>query len=182
METVDLRDRISAGLLERRAQVKAFLVSRLGNEADAEDVLQNGLIKALARADELRDETKLVAWFYQVLRHAVIDHVRSRMSAVELDRRWTEEMAALEPEDQREICRCFESLIDQLKPRNAALLRRVEMEGQSVSAAAASLGISANNASVGLHRARAELRGKLEELCGQCAVTECLDCNCPPTS
>ena len=180
MDTVDLRDRISADLLKRRAQFKAFLVSRLGNEADAEDVLQNGLMKALARADEVRDETKLVAWFYQVLRHAMIDHIRSRKSAVELERRWTEDMAALEPEDQREICRCFESLIDGLKPRNAALLRLVELEGQSVSAAAGSIGISANNASVGLHRARAELRGKLEELCGDCAVKECLDCDCPP--
>jgi hypothetical protein len=42
--------------------------------------------------------------------------------------------------------------------------------------AAADLGITPNNASVTLHRARGELRTKLVEFCGDCA---CLDnCEC----
>jgi hypothetical protein len=37
---------------------------------------------------------------------------------------------------------------------------------------AVALGLTANNASVALHRARAELRTKLMDFCGDCA---CLD-------
>src|SRR5207253_5746115 len=95
---------LAAELQDRRAQFKAFLVARVGNEADAEDILQNGLIKALQRSHELRDETKLTAWFYQVLRHAIIDHFRSRKSAAALERLWTEDLAAPSHEVERALC------------------------------------------------------------------------------
>ena len=167
-------------LLTQRAQFKAFLVSRLRNEADAEDVLQSGLLKALKRGDEIHDDSKLTAWFYQVLRNALIDHVRRNQSAASRTQAWAQD-AALETEtvaDERALCRCFEPLIDSLKPKHAALLRLVELEGKSVSAAAITLGITANNASVTLLRARAELRKRLEEFCGDCAKGACLDCGC----
>jgi RNA polymerase sigma factor (sigma-70 family) len=171
---------VSARLIERRAQFKAFLVSRLGNDADAEDVLQNGLVKALEHATELQDDTKLVPWFYQVLRRSIIDHVRSRHSAVARDQRWTEDMTALAPEDERAICGCVNSLMDDLKPRQAALIRRVDLEGESVADAASLLGMTPNSASVALHRARAELRERLEDFCRDCAKGDCLNCDCPP--
>lgn len=169
-------------LLTQRAQFKAFLVSRLRNEADAEDVLQNGLLKALHRADDIREDAKLTAWFYQILRNALVDHVRSKRSAEARDHIWASDAAltAGTAADQRALCRCFEPLIDSLKPKHAALLRAVELEGKSVSAAAIALGITANNASVTLLRARAELRKRLEEFCGDCAKGACLDCDCAP--
>lgn len=167
-------------LLAQRAQFKAFLVSRVGNVADAEDILQNGLVKAMRRIDDVRDQTKLTAWFYQLLRHAIIDHARSRKSAMALDRLWTEEVTGVPPEVERELCGCFEALIPGLKPSQGALLHRVEIQGQPVAQAAAELGITPNTASVTLHRARAALREKLREFCGDCAAAACLDCDCPP--
>lgn len=169
-------------LLAQRAQFKAFLVSRLRNEADADDVLQNGLLKALQRAEEIRDDGKLTAWFYQVLRNAIIDHARSRQSAASRHHVWASDAAltADAAADHRALCRCFEPLIDSFKPKYAALLRLVELEGKSVSAAAITLGITPNNASVTLLRARAELRKQLQEFCGDCAKGACLDCDCGP--
>ena len=73
---------LAATLQENRGAFRAFLASRLGNEADAEDLLQASLVKALQRAEEIRDDEKIVPWFYQVLRHAMIDHVRSRRAAL----------------------------------------------------------------------------------------------------
>ena len=101
-------------LLSQRARFKAFLVARLRNEADAEDVLQNGLIKALQRAGEIHDDTKLTAWFYQLLRNALIDHVRSNQSAVSRDRAWASDaaLAANPVEEARDLCQCFEPLIN----------------------------------------------------------------------
>lgn len=169
-------------LLAQRAKFKAFLVSRVGNAADAEDILQNGLLKAMQRSHEVRDETKLTAWFYQLLRHALIDHVRSRKSSSTLDRTWTEEVTAAPPEVERVLCGCFEALLPGLKPIQGALLRRVEIEGQPVAQAATELGITPNSASVTLHRARAVLREQLQEFCGDCARGACLDCDCPPSA
>jgi RNA polymerase sigma factor (sigma-70 family) len=182
MSANSMRTSPSDALLAQRTQFKAFLVSRVGNVADAEDILQNGLIKAMQRAGDVRDHTKLTAWFYQLLRHAIIDHARSRKSATTLDRVWTEEVAVTPPEVERALCGCFEALLPELKPTQAALLRRVEIQGQPVAQAAAELHMTPNSASVTLHRARTALREKLQEFCGDCAKGACLDCNCPPSS
>jgi RNA polymerase sigma-70 factor (ECF subfamily) len=67
-------------------------------------------------------------------------------------------------------------MLPTLKPTHAELLRRVELQGEPVAAAATALGMTANNASVTLHRARAELRTRLMDFCGDC---KCLDnCEC----
>ena len=42
----------------------------------AEDILQEAFGRALTRVDTLRDDESAVAWFYRLLRNAVIDHYR----------------------------------------------------------------------------------------------------------
>lgn len=169
---------VTSTLFAHRSAFKAFLTSRVGNEADAEDLLQNGLVKALQRAGEIKDGEKAVAWFYQVLRNVVVDHVRSRNAAHRRDEAWMTDTVTLteDAEAERQICACFEKMLPGMKANHAELLRRVELQGESVASAAASLGISANNASVTLHRARAELRTKLTDFCGDCACLD--DCGC----
>lgn len=165
-------------LLAHRQVFKAFLASRVGNEADAEDLLQNGLIKAMERSGEIKDGEKAVAWFYQVLRNVLIDYLRSRSAAAKRDDAWASSSATLadDREAERQICACFEKMLPGLKPAQAELIRRVELKGESVTKVAIALGMSANNASVTLHRARAQLRAKLMDFCGDCA---CLDnCEC----
>lgn len=169
---------ITATLLAHRHVFKSFVASRVGNDADAEDLLQNGLVKALTRSNEVKDDEKAVAWFYQLLRNVIIDHVRSRTAAAKREEAWTIESITLadDAEAERQICACFEKMLPALKPSHAELLRRVELQGESVSSAATALGITPNNASVTLHRARGELRTKLGDFCGDCA---CLDnCGC----
>jgi RNA polymerase sigma-70 factor (ECF subfamily) len=169
---------LTARLLAQRGAFKAFLASRVGNEADAEDLLQNGLVKALARADEVKDGEKAVAWFYQILRNAIVDHRRSRNAAARRDDRWAAETGALveDAEADRQICACFEQLLPTLKPTHAELIRRVELQGEAVAHAAAALGLTPNNASVTLHRARNELRTKLLSFCTDCRCLERCEC------
>ena len=169
---------VTGTLLAHRHVFKAFLAARVGNEADAEDLLQNGLVKAMERSGEIKDGEKAVAWFYQVLRNVLIDHVRSRSAAAKRDDAWASNATTLadDREAERQICACFEKMLPALKPAQAELIRRVELKGEPVAKVAIALGMSANNASVTLHRARAELRTKLMDFCGDCA---CLDnCEC----
>ena len=168
---------IAAKLLAHRNAFKLFVASRVGNGADAEDLLQNGLVKALDRAGEVRNGERIVAWFYQILRNVIIDHVRSRSAAAKREELWAVEQGSMVDEDaERQICACFERMLPALKPIHAELLRRVELQDQPVAQAAAALGITPNNASVTLYRARAELRTQLLDFCGDC---RCLDnCEC----
>jgi RNA polymerase sigma-70 factor (ECF subfamily) len=180
-------EQIALALNAQRAAFKAFVVARVGSTADAEDILQIGFLRAVQRAGELRDETRLTAWFYRVLRHAIIDHYRAHAANRRRDdtlgatlAALGEDLAAAPPEWQAQICRCVDHVVVTLKPTHAELLRRVELSGESVQSAAHALGLTANNASVTLHRARHDLRAKLEAFCGTCASNACLDCDCAP--
>jgi RNA polymerase sigma factor (sigma-70 family) len=169
---------VAQTLLAHRGAFKAFLTSRVGNETEAEDLLQNGLVKALQHSGEIKDGEKAVAWFYQVLRNVVIDHVRSRNAAAKRNEAWMIDTVTLadDAEAGRHICACFEKMLPGMKANHAELLRRVELQGESVAQAAARLGITPNNASVTLYRARAELKTKLMDFCGNCACLD--DCQC----
>lgn len=166
-----------ASLIDRRSRFRAYLVSRLGNETDADDVLQAGLLKAL-RATPVGDEEKTTAWFYRVLHNALVDHVRSRFARERREERWAMDGDRQTEEARRSVCACMEALLEDLRPRTAELVRRVELGGEPVAAVAESMGMSAGAANVALHRARADLRRRLEDFCGACARGACLDCDC----
>lgn len=169
----DIADR----LLAQRGAFKGFLRSRLHSDADAEDLLQIGLLKALERSGDLRDETRLEAWFYQLLRTTLIDHERSRHAALQREGAWLNERETDEAL-RRHACACLAGVVSTLIPAHAALVDRVELQGQSLAEASAAANISSGNASVILHRARKEIRKRLELICGECAEHSCRDCDC----
>jgi len=177
-------DQLAVELNSHRGAFKAFLAARVGSEAEAEDLLQDGLLKALRHADSLHDDTRLTAWFYQLLRNAVVDHYRSRGSSRRRHDVLGETIAALgedvaaAPDWEAHVCTCLAGVVDTLKPQHAELLRRVDLNGESVQDAARALKMTPNNASVTLHRARKDLRARLETFCGECADGACLDCDC----
>lgn len=180
-------DTLARELNAQRNAFKAFLTARVGSAAEAEDILQNGLLKAVQRAGEIQDDTKLTAWFYQLLRNAIVDHYRARGARRRRDDALGTLVASLGDDVapapkawEARLCGCLGPVVDTLKPPYAELLRRVDLNGESVQAAARDLKMTPNNASVTLHRARKELRTRLVAFCGACAEGACLDCNCAP--
>jgi RNA polymerase sigma factor (sigma-70 family) len=63
-------------LVDSHDQFLKFLQSRVGSREVAEDILQAAFVKTLERGDEIRDQESAVAWFYRVLRNALVDHHR----------------------------------------------------------------------------------------------------------
>lgn len=173
--------RLPAAILANRAEFLGFLERRLGRRDAAEEVLQAAYLKAMEAAGSIEREESTVAWFYRLLRNAIID--RRRRSAAEaraLERHASELAVEADREDELHgaVCRCVDGLIPTLKPEYAEIVRRVDLGGTSVPEAAGHLGISANNAAVRLHRARAALRTQLQRTCGACSEHGCLDCTC----
>jgi RNA polymerase sigma-70 factor (ECF subfamily) len=168
--------RLPEPLLERQREFVGFLRARLGTEEAARDALQSAYLKAMEKAHTVRDDESTVAWFYRLLRNALVDaHRRQQAEQKSLQ----QEPSGAQDEDLfRAICTCVGGVIETLKPEYGDLLRRVDLEGASVPEAARVVGITANNAGVKLHRARAALRDKLRGVCGACARHGCLDCRC----
>lgn len=168
-------------LIDHHRQFLAFLERRVGSRAVAQDILQAAFVRGMGKLDGLRSQESAVAWFYRLLRNAVIDY-RRRSSASER----TLEAFAAEVEERAEpaehtksaICQCVAVLAGTLKPEYAEALRLVEVEGLSVKDFAERAGISSGNAAVRVFRARDALRKQVSRACGSCADHGCLDCTC----
>lgn len=160
----------------QREAFLGFLCARMGNPADAEDLLQISLVRALREADQLRDGTKLEAWFYQILRHAMLDHARSRGAARAREAAWSQ--LAESDELRARACACLAGVIATLKPEHARLINEVELQGARLGLAAERVGVSPGHAAVIIHRAHREIRARLELVCGDCSVQSCRECDC----
>ena len=169
-----------AQLVSGHREFLAFLERRVESRAVAEDILQAAFTRSLERGTGVQEE-KIVAWFYRVLRNAVIDHYRQRSTASRALEAWGREFPDLqEPEAElhQEICHCLSGLLETLKPEYRDALRIVDVEEGKLKDLAQQSGITAENAAVRIHRARAALRRRIEQACGTCAVHGCVDCSC----
>lgn len=175
--------RISAAaaqiLIESRGRFLAFLLQRVGDRAAAEEILQEAFVRGIERGGSLRSEESAVAWFYRLLRNALADHQRRQGIARQtIQPHPTEPEADPDVELGRVVCACIHDLIPTLKPEYAEAVRQVDLGGASVTEYARVAGITANNASVRLHRARTALHERLIQSCGTCTEHGCLDCHC----
>lgn len=176
----------SQTLVTNQSAFFGFLMKRLGNRADAEDVLQEFCTRVLARKDQLREANRMDAWLYAVLRSALNDHYRklgrSRRlkDAVALEAQSA--VVADDPvEDMDVICKCVKGLVTELRPGDAELIRRIDIDDDDRAMVAADLGLKPGTLNVRLHRARAALGDALLAHCGPCCRHGFDDCSCPPS-
>lgn len=169
-------------LAEEYPRFLGFLAKRTGDRAAAEEILQEAFARAVTKAHGLRDDSSAVAWFYQVLRNALVDHARRAASEGRALAAYAAEQGgeARDEELEREVCRCVARIAGDLKPEYSDALRGVEVDGLSLKEFAAAAGITPNNAAVRVHRAREALRKRLVATCATCAAKGCSDCTCGP--
>ena len=174
------RGEIVARLVERHREFLAFLEPRVRSRAVAEEILQAAFVRSLEKADAIRDAESAAAWFYRLLRNALVDHYRrSAAEGRALEREaLLAEPAGVDSELRGAICACIAGLLPTLKPEYAEMLRIVDLEERPLAEAAEALGITTNNAAVRAHRARQALKLQLERTCATCATHGCLDCRC----
>lgn len=166
-------------LIQQRGSFLNFLASRVGDRETAEDILQAAYVKACERLSQLRDDESVTAWFYRILRNAITDHYRkSAVHNKRLSELAAEASLSYENELQQQICSCISDVVMDLKPQYRQAVEEVDLGGKSLAEFAGSQGISVNNASVRLHRARKAAARDLKRLCGVCAEHKCLDCRC----
>ncbi|WP_213806027.1 RNA polymerase sigma factor [Granulicella sp. dw_53] len=168
-------------LLDLRQQFLGFVQRRVNDRATAEDILQSAFLRILDSAGQLRENDSAVAWFYRILRNAIIDHYRRRASEGAALERWVQELETEvhpDPLLHDTACQCIAHALDMLTPAYASLLREVDLGEVTLSNYAHSQAITPGNAAVRAHRARAALRKQLLRCCGVCATHGCIDCTC----
>jgi len=181
---VSLSPEVLQVLLQHRRSFLSFLAPRVGGEAAAEEVLHAALLRGMESGSVLRSKESAVAWFYRLLRNALIDRARGiqrgerALAGLAAER----ELPGVDARElERTVCACVADLTATLKAEYAQVLRRVDMEDASLAAYAEETGISHTNAKVRLHRARKALASRIEQTCGAtCCRRGCADCPCEP--
>jgi RNA polymerase sigma-70 factor (ECF subfamily) len=168
-------------LLTQRKLFLAFVRRRVSDATIAEDILQTCYLRAFEHKGEFEQDESAISWFYRLLRNAVIDRYRrtkSQEKALEALSRELDTSAQPSSELHNEICTCLHGIIKDLKPEYSEALRAVDLGEQRVQDFAREHNLSASNAGVRVHRARAALRKQLLRTCASCAEHGCLNCTC----
>ena len=165
-------------LTENRARFLSFVRARVHDRAVAEDILQVAYTRALEKSAAVPSD-RLVAWFYRVLRNAIIDqHRRAAADARGRERVEQDSTMIQGPPAPRSVCGCVRRALAALKPAYQTILQAVEVGDQSPTRFAQGNGISPGTAAVRLHRARRLLADELRNICGTCTLDACSDCDC----
>jgi RNA polymerase sigma-70 factor, ECF subfamily len=159
---------------ELRGPLTRFIARRMADPNDAEDVLQEVMLRVHRHGDQLTSADNVAAWVHGIARNAIIDHHRRRAArpevpaggAADLGER---EAEPLEPGDseavQRELSACLRPLIERLPDTHRQALILSDLEGITQVETARRLGISASAAKARVQRGRTALRSLLLDCC-----------------
>jgi len=168
-----------------RAAILSFLRKRIGDDGVAQDLFQQSVLRAIERQSSLRRREDAVAWFYSILRHALVDYLRKRAVEARGKKAYSQALihsghGKVSPFEEvaGNPCSCAYAILPSLRPSYAELIRRIDLEGESSKTVAQDLAMTRNNVRVRLHRARQVLRARLVRLCGPCCERDCRECWC----
>lgn len=147
-----------------KSSLKAFLLSKVSNPADVDDLLQEILIKTHNNLNSLRQTNSVKSWLFQVANRTIIDFYRKKNGPAILDNEalWYGEQ---EPGIKFELSQCIEPFLMMLPEEQAALLRNVELNGKSQKIYAQELGLSYSTLKSRVQKARTALRALFEDCC-----------------
>ncbi|MBL8720224.1 MAG: sigma-70 family RNA polymerase sigma factor [Myxococcales bacterium] len=157
-------------------ELTAFARRRAPADLDPREVVQKVAVRALDHAEHLRDPERARAWLFRIARNTLAEEHRRSTRAPEA--RPIDESSDGVTADVEEPCWCILAQLQALKPEYVQILQRVVIEEQSIREVARELGITENNVTVRLHRARAALRAQLHAHCGTSAMRSCTECGC----
>lgn len=142
-------------------------MARVADRVTAQDLLQIAYFKAVEHGGEIREGESTVAWFYCILPNAITDSYRRQSARTRAQEGFAAEAPqSYEPELEQTVCAYIADMMEDLKSEYRDAIQQVDLNGISVQSFAKSHGMSANNASVRLHRARKALAKRLTKICG----------------
>lgn len=149
----------------------AFRVARgvLKNDADAEDVAQEALIRAFRKFSRLRDRNRFRAWLVRISFRLALDRLRSSKRRGLREAEWMREQQRSRPansQGSREFQQQLERAMDELPEKLRLALLLCAMEGHSLEEVAFLLSVPVGTVKSRIFFARKQLAEKL-----RCFVT-----------
>jgi len=145
--------------------LRRFIVSKVKDEVLADDLLQEAFVRIHLKVDELRDETKMQAWVYQIARNLITDHYRKSTPVID---KQVPDIIDNEQESDDAMSSTLHDMVlmmEEMPALDCQALCEVEFEGISIKDYAEKAGISYTAAKSRVARARYKLSDLLMNCC-----------------
>jgi RNA polymerase sigma-70 factor (ECF subfamily) len=154
---------------------------RVGNVADAEDVVQDALLSALTHVDQFRGQARMSTWLTSIVINSARMKLRRRPRQVHIpldEKDWDQDylpFSELVPDDRpdpEDICRGWElsdllvRLTKRLSPALRQTLKLRTVDGLSFRETANLMGVPEGTAKARMARARTRLKQMVQEQVG----------------
>lgn len=144
-------------------ELRGWFQRRLGNPADAEDMLQDVFLKAMRQGKEFCDIRNARAWLFEVGRNALADRLRVARNTVPLPESLPSPQVELAPVDG--LASCLPKALAALSAEDREALTLCDLDGMPQEQFARHLGLTLPAAKSRVQRARKRLRAQLTTVC-----------------
>lgn len=146
-----------------RSSLQRFVNARVSNKDDAEDLLQDILLKTHQNIDAIHRQSSVKSWLFQVANNTIIDFYRRK--GRELDSVVGSFDRAQEEQARYHLSDCVLPFINALPQEYAELLKAIDIELMSQKEYAKELGISYSTLKSRVQKGRKLLKQLFDECC-----------------
>ena len=164
LSSTGLAPAVLAALVANRARFLAFLERRVGRRDVAEEILQDAFVRGLARGRTLREDESAIAWFYRLLRNAIVDRARARTEMpADIPEEPSTEAGPSERAEQGWVAWRIHRALEELPEREREVIKLAYWSGLSQSEVAEFLGLPLGTVKTRTRAALAHLANLLDE-------------------
>lgn len=152
-----------AQILGQLSALHRYALGLARNFHQAEDLVQDTIVKAYASSDTFHLGSNLRAWLFTILRNTFYSGLRrKKFEVADPDGIYAEGLETPPDHDGRLALREFHGAFRQLSPEHQTIVTLVGVSGYSYAAASRMTGVPVGTAKSRLSRARAQLSEALE--------------------
>lgn len=156
-------DCLSTAWTAHESELRGWLRRRVGNNALADDLLQDLYLKALRQGTRFCAVENARAWLFEVARNTLADHLRVAHLMVELPDDLLAPVEDLETVDT--LTACLPRVLSELSPDDREALTLCDLQGMAQADFARLKGLSLSAAKSRVQRARVRLRAQMSQVC-----------------
>ncbi|HEY5580088.1 MAG TPA: sigma-70 family RNA polymerase sigma factor [Rhodoferax sp.] len=144
-------------------ELRGWLRHRLGNPAEADDLMQDLFLKALRQGERFCSVQNARAWLFEVARNTLADRLRVARETVELP----EDLAAPsdEPDTVDTLTACLPRVLSELSAEDREAITLCDLQGMPQAEFARARGLSLSGAKSRIQRARQRLHARMTQVC-----------------
>jgi RNA polymerase sigma-70 factor, ECF subfamily len=151
------------GVMEALPNLRNFALSLTRNLEQAEDLVQETVLKALSKRGSFEAGTNLQAWLFTILRNGFFSaHRKSSREIEDAEGIHAASLITIPDQEDKLVLQDLSAALDKLPPQQREAILLVGAEGLSYDDAAAALGIKVGTVKSRINRARNRLAALLQ--------------------